>query len=172
MAEAEKYSIDRKDILFDPLTMTVSADISAARVTLDALRMIRERTGCGTVLGVSNVSFGLPAREVLGSVFLTMALHTGLSAAIMNPLSDAMTGAMISYRTLTERDANCGEYIRFADNLPARTTTTRSSETAKAADMGASPKGLRRAVEKGLCKEAGRLTREALETGREGLDLI
>ena len=172
LTEAEKYSIDRKDILFDPLTMTVSADISAARVTLDALRIIRERTGCGTVLGVSNVSFGLPAREVLGSVFLTMALHTGLSAAIMNPLSDAMTGAMISYRTLTERDANCGEYIRFADNLPARTTTTRSSETAKAADMGASPKGLRRAVEKGLCKEAGRLTREALETGREGLDLI
>ena len=172
LAEAEKYSIDRKDILFDPLTMTVSADISAARVTLDALRMIRERTGCGTVLGVSNVSFGLPAREVLGSVFLTMALHTGLSAAIMNPLSDAMTGAMISYRTLTERDANCGEYIRFADTLPATVSAAVSAGTTKTAATESSPQGLRRAVEKGLCKEAGRLAREALESGTEGLDLI
>ena len=172
LTEAEKYGIDRKDILFDPLTMTVSADPSAARVTLDALRMIREKTGCGTVLGVSNVSFGLPAREVLGSIFLTMALHTGLSAAIMNPLSDAMTGAMISYRTLTERDANCGEYIRFADTLPAKTTAAAPAGTAKAAGTEGQPQGLRRAVVKGLCREAGRLAREALEAGTEGLDLI
>jgi len=172
LTEAEKYGIARKDILFDPLTMTVSADPSAARVTLDALRMIREKTGCGTVLGVSNVSFGLPAREVLGSIFLTMALHTGLSAAIMNPLSDAMTGAMISYRTLTERDANCGEYIRFADTLPAKTTAAAPAGTAKAAGAEGQPQGLRRAVVKGLCKEAGRLAREALEAGTGGLDLI
>ncbi len=172
LTEAEKYGIDRKDILFDPLTMTVSADPSAARVTLDALRMIREKTGCGTVLGVSNVSFGLPAREVLGSIFLTMALHTGLSAAIMNPLSDAMTGAMISYRTLTERDANCGEYIRFADTLPAKTTVAAPAGTAKAVGTEGQPQGLRRAVVKGLCREAGRLAREALEAGTEGLDLI
>ena len=171
LAEAEKYGINRKDILFDPLTMTVSADPSAARVTLDALRMIREKTGCGTVLGVSNVSFGLPAREVLGSIFLTMALHTGLSAAIMNPLSDAMTGAMISYRTLTERDANCGEYIRFAETLPAKAAAAPAG-TAKAAATEGLPQGLRRAVVKGLCREAGRLAREALEAGTEGLDLI
>ena len=172
LTEAEKYGIDRKDILFDPLTMTVSADPSAARVTLDALRMIREKTGCGTVLGVSNVSFGLPAREVLGSIFLTMALHTGLSAAIMNPLSDAMTGAMISYRTLTERDANCGEYIRFADTLPAKTTAAAPAGTAKTAGTEGQPQGLRRAVVKGLCREAGRLAREALEAGTAGLELI
>jgi 5-methyltetrahydrofolate--homocysteine methyltransferase len=171
LAKAEKYGINRKDILFDPLTMTVSADPSAARVTLDALRMIRKKTGCGTVLGVSNVSFGLPAREVLGSIFLTMALHTGLSAAIMNPLSDAMTGAMISYRTLTERDANCGEYIRFAETLPAKAAAAPAG-TAKAAATEGLPQGLRRAVVKGLCKEAGRLAREALEAGTEGLDLI
>ena len=174
LAEAEKYGIGRKDILFDPLTMTVSADASAARVTLDALRMIREKTGCGTVLGVSNVSFGLPAREVLGSVFLTMALHTGLSAAIMNPLSDAMRGAMVSYRTLTERDANCGDYIRFADTLPARTPVTASPAggTEKAVGADGTPQGLRRAVVKGLCGEAGRLAKEALASGRDGLDLI
>ena len=174
LKEAEKYGISREEILFDPLTMTVSADASAARVTLDALRLIREKTGCGTVLGVSNVSFGLPAREVLGSIFLTMALNTGLSAAIMNPLSDAMTGAMVSYRTLTERDANCMDYIRFADTLPAKTAQAAASAagTVKAAGGDGTPQGLRRAVVKGLCREAARLTREALESGTDGLDLI
>ena len=174
LKEAEKYGIGREEILFDPLTMTVSADASAARVTLDALRMIREKTGCGTVLGVSNVSFGLPAREVLGSVFLTMALHTGLSAAIMNPLSDAMTGAMVSYRTLTERDANCGEYIRFADSLPEKAAASAASagNRGKEATGEGNPQGLRRAVVKGLCREAARLAREALEGGTDGLDLI
>ena len=173
LKEAEKYGIAREEILFDPLTMTVSADISAARVTLDALRMIREKTGCGAVLGVSNVSFGLPAREVLGSIFLTMALHTGLSAAIMNPLSEAMMGAMISYRTLTGRDANCMDYIRFADTLPAKTATSApTAGGAKAAGGDGSPQGLRRAVVRGLCREAARLAREALENGTQGLDLI
>ena len=107
LKEAEKYGIEPKDILFDTLTMTVSADGTAAQVTLDALKLIREKTGCGTVLGVSNVSFGLPEREVLGSAFLTIALERGLSAAIMNPLNDRMMGAMVSFRTLTGRDENC-----------------------------------------------------------------
>ena len=171
LQEAAKYGIDRKDILFDTLTMTVSADRNAAQITLDALKMIREKTGCGTVLGVSNVSFGLPEREILGSAFLTMALHSGLSGAIMNPLSDRMMGAMISYRTLTARDENCGAYIRFTGELPAM--------QAVAAPAGGSggvqetdAKGLRRAVVKGLCREAGKLARAALEEGKDGLELV
>ena len=171
LAEAAKYGIDRKDILFDPLTMTVSADQNAAKVTLDALRLIREKTGCATVLGVSNVSFGLPAREVLGGTFLAMALQAGLGAAIMNPLSNAMTGAMTGYRTLTGRDANCGAYIRFAGELPAGTTAVAGgASAAPAAETEA--KGLKRAVVKGLCAEAGRLARAALEAGKGGLDLV
>ena len=171
LAEAAKYGIENKDILFDTLTMTVSADPNAAQVTLDALRMIREKTGCGTVLGVSNVSFGLPEREVLGSVFLTLALERGLSAAIMNPLSDRMMGAMVSFRTLTGRDENCGNYIGFAGSLPAL------QAAAAPAAVGAAPKetgakGLRRAVVKGLCREAGTLAREALEAGQDGLELV
>lgn len=172
LREAEKYGIDRKDILFDPLTMTVSADSSAAQVTLEALRLIREETGCASVLGVSNVSFGLPSREVLGGTFLTMALHTGLSAAIMNPLSPEMMGAMISYRTLTGRDPNCGEYIRFAGTLPARGAVPAATETKAAGTGKPEEQGLRRAVVKGLCREAGRLAQAALDSGRDGMELV
>ena len=171
LKEAEKYGIGRKDILFDTLTMTVSTDGNAAQITLDALKMIREKTGCGTVLGVSNVSFGLPVREVLGSIFLTLALENGLSGAIMNPLSERMMGAMISYRTLTGRDANCASYIKFANDLPtmqAVATTAPAAGGAKETEA----KGLRRAVVKGLCREAANLARTALEEGRQGLDLV
>ena len=171
LKEAEKYGIRRQDILFDTLTMTVSADGTAAQVTLDALKMIRERTGCGTVLGVSNVSFGLPEREVLGSVFLTMALERGLSGAIMNPLNDRMLGAMISYRTLTGRDENCGAYIRYAGELPAMQAVSAAPAAAGAAKE-TDAKGLRRAVVKGLCREAGKLALAALENGRDGMELV
>ena len=170
LKEAGRYGIDRKDLLFDPLTMTVSADASAAQVTLDALAMIREKTGCGTVLGVSNVSFGLPEREILGSVFLTMALERGLSAAIMNPLSDRMMGAMTGFRTLTGRDENCGAYIRYAGALPAMQAVAAAPAAAGAKETDA--KGLRRAVVKGLCREAGRLALTALESGRDGMELV
>ena len=151
--------------------MTVSTDGNAAKVTLDALKMIREKTGCGTVLGVSNVSFGLPVREVLGSVFLTLALENGLSGAIMNPLNERMMGAMISFRTLTGRDENCAAYIQYANDLPTmQAVTPAAGATGGAKETEA--KGLRRAVVKGLCKEAANLTRTALEEGRDSLDLV
>ena len=171
LKEAEKYGIEPKDILFDTLTMTVSADGSAAQVTLDALKLIREKTGCGTVLGVSNVSFGLPEREVLGSAFLTIALERGLSAAIMNPLNDRMMGAMVSFRTLTGRDENCAAYVKFAGELPAMQAVS-PAVPAGAAPQETGAKGLRRAVVKGLCREAGALARTALENGEDGLELV
>lgn len=171
LKEAEKYGIRPKDILFDTLTMTVSTNGNAAKVTLDALKMIREKTGCGTVLGVSNVSFGLPVREVLGSVFLTLALERGLSGAIMNPLNERMMGAMISFRTLTGRDENCAAYIRYANDLPTMQTVAPAAGTAGGVKE-TEAKGLRRAVVKGLCKEAANLTRTALEEGRDSLDLV
>ena len=171
LKEAEKYGIRPKDILFDTLTMTVSTDGNAAKVTLDALKMIREKTGCGTVLGVSNVSFGLPVREVLGSVFLTLALERGLSGAIMNPLNERMMGAMISFRTLTGRDENCAAYIRYANDLPTMQAVAPAVGTAGGVKE-TEAKGLRRAVVKGLCKEAANLTRTALEEGRDSLDLV
>ena len=171
LKEAAKYGIGPKDILFDTLTMTVSTDGNAAKVTLDALKMIREKTGCGTVLGVSNVSFGLPVREVLGSIFLTLALERGLSAAIMNPLSERMMGAMISFRTLTGRDENCAAYIKYAGDLPTMQAVAPAAGAA-GGTKETEAKGLRRAVVKGLCKEAANLTRSALEEGRDSLDLV
>ena len=164
LARAEAIGIDRKNIVFDPLTMPVSADRNAARTTLEALRLIRESTGCGTVLGVSNVSFGLPSRETIGSAFLAMALQAGLSAAIMNPCSDKMLGAMLSFRTLAGQDPDCGDYIGFAAALAA--------PSAAAPQTTAEQDGLRRAVVKGLREEAGRWTRAALAAGRDGLSVI
>ena len=170
LARAEAEGIDRRDLVFDPLTMTVSADGQAARVTLEALRLIRKKTGCGTVLGVSNVSFGLPAREVIGGAFLTMALERGLSAAIMNPKSDAMLGAFRSFMTLNGADANCGDYIAFATALPApQAAAAASSPAPKEKEAG---KGLRYAVSKGLCAEAARLAAADLDGGRDPLALV
>ncbi len=114
LKEAKKYGIERKDILFDPLAMAVSADPSAPSVTLAALKLIREKLGANTVLGVSNVSFGLPNREVITAGFFTMALTCGLSAAIMNPFSVEMQKAYYSYLALTGKDENCEKYVSFA----------------------------------------------------------
>ncbi len=176
LGEAGKYGIASDAIVFDPLTMAVSADPGAAGVTLEALRLIRSKTDCATVLGVSNVSFGLPAREVLGSVFLTLALQAGLSAAIMNPLSDTMLGAMLSYRTLAGLDERFENYIAFGQTLPARNAASApAAQGAEKEGINAGSRelqGLRRAVVKGLCEEARSLTASALAAGRQGLDLI
>jgi len=114
---AEEYGIDKKDIIFDTLTMAVSADRNAANVTLSALRGIRDELGANTVLGVSNVSFGLPNRDVLNSTFFANALENGLSAAIMNPFSAEMMKTYYSYRALHGMDENCSEYIGFASRI-------------------------------------------------------
>ena len=104
--EAEARGIDRRDILIDPLCMAVSADARAAETTLRAIRLVRERLGVGTVLGVSNVSFGLPRREVVNASFLTLALQAGLTAAILNPNNAAMMSAFRTWRALAGLDPN------------------------------------------------------------------
>ncbi|MBR2319739.1 MAG: homocysteine S-methyltransferase family protein [Clostridia bacterium] len=157
---AAAYGIDKKDIVFDTLTMTVSADPNAANVTLSALRRIREELGCHTSLGVSNVSFGLPCREVLNSTFFTMALDAGLSAAIMNPHSGEMMKVYYAHKALTNKDANCGDYIAAAASFTVATTS--ATPAATTTEAYASP--LQRAVCKGLANEAAALTAEMLTT--------
>ena len=116
---AAHYGIGREDIIVDPLAMTISADQSAAQVTLDALRLIREELGVCTSLGVSNISFGLPQRERINAAFFTMALQNGLSAAILNPQSDAMMSVYYAYNALSGIDQQCGAYIARYAGQPA-----------------------------------------------------
>ncbi len=110
-ARAAKYGIDKKYLLMDALCLTVSAQQTEAAETIKAVRMIKERLGIKTVLGVSNISFGLPKREYINSTFFALALNNGLDACIINPCSDAMMNVYRAYRALTCLDENCGDYI-------------------------------------------------------------
>jgi len=118
---AKEYGIEVKDLIFDPLTMTVSSDQNSANVTLDALALIKENLGANTSLGVSNVSFGLPERDMINANFFTLAMSRGLSAAIMNPFSAKMMEAYTCYLALTGRDAGMANYIDFAMKNPVST---------------------------------------------------
>lgn len=111
--EAARYGIGTEDLIFDGLCMTVSSDSKGALTTLETLRRIRDELGCKSVLGVSNISFGLPQREIINASFFTMAMECGLSAAIVNPNSEAMMRAYYSFNALMDMDPQCGEYIRI-----------------------------------------------------------
>ena len=114
---AAEYGIDKKDVIFDPLALTISADTGAAKVTLSSLKAIKERLGCHTSLGVSNVSFGLPNRDAINGTFFALALENGLSAAIMNPYSADMMKVYYTYNVLKGLDSNCSEYIGTAGSF-------------------------------------------------------
>ncbi len=111
--EAGKYGIEKKDIIIDPLTLTVSTGADNAKITLDAVRGIK-KLGGNTVLGVSNISFGLPERQNINSVFYTLALEAGLDAAIINPKSEDMMKSYYSFCALMGYDENFLDYIEFA----------------------------------------------------------
>ena len=156
LSEAAFYGIDKKDIVFDALCLTVSADKTAARTTLDAVKLIRERTGCQTVLGVSNVSFGLPERTNINETFLALALENGLSAAIMNPCAPGMMKIIRSFNALNGYDENCAEYIAFCDtNAPSP-----AAAPVKTEENGS----LKEAVIKGLRKKAAEAAETMLQT--------
>ena len=157
---AAEYGIDKKDIIFDTLAMAISADPNAAHATVDSLKEIKERLGCHTSLGVSNISFGLPNRDFVTSTFFAMALENGLSAAIMNPHSADMMKTYYAYRALHGYDENCADYINFASNfIPAAAAGT----TQPAATQQEFKSALQKAVVKGLKEQAGELTAKLLE---------
>lgn len=154
ISEAEKYGIDRSDIIVDPLTMTVSSDQGSAEVTLEAVRLIKERFGVATSLGVSNISFGLPERDRINSAFFTMCLYSGLDAAIMNPFSELMMNSYYSYKALSKKDENFKQYIAFAEN-----NTISVTSSAPLGDVD-----LKTAIVKGLKDQAREITAKALES--------
>lgn len=171
---AASYGIQKKDLIFDTLTMTVSADPNAASSTLAAMNTIKNQLGCHTSLGVSNVSFGLPNREIITSIFFTMAMENGLSAAIVNPNSAEIMKAYYSFRALRKLDENCNDYISHIGELAAVTTAvsgaTADPGKAQAEDnSGLTP--LQRAIVKGLKDQAATLTITLLDT-MEPLEIV
>jgi 5-methyltetrahydrofolate--homocysteine methyltransferase len=168
---AKEYGIDKKDIIFDPLALTISADKNSARETLRAISMIRNELGAHTSLGVSNVSFGLPQRDVINSAFFTLALGNGLSAAIMNPYSTEMMKAYHAYLALAGNDDNCAKFIDFASTLPDSTQTATISAQNAAQTDDQFDSELERAIAKGLRERAAELTDELIST-KDPLDII
>ena len=170
MKRAAEYGIDKKDLIFDTLAMTVSADGNAALATLQALNMIKHELGCHTSLGVSNVSFGLPNRDIITASFFTLALENGLSAAIMNPNAAEMMKSYYSFRALHGLDDNCTDYI---ENIGKYAAVAVQSSTAATPSGGLEEYSgeLQRAIVKGLKEQAANLTIELLET-QKPLDIV
>ena len=162
LSEAEKYGISKKDLIFDPLALTISADNRAGLETLRAVEMITDELGCNTSLGVSNVSFGLPRRDIINSGFFTLAMGKGLSAAIMNPYSSQMMQAYYSYCALNALDENCSAYIEYAENIEDVAVVTNGVKSEKTIDEYKSD--LQRSIIKGLKDQSGAITQELLKT--------
>lgn len=150
--EAKKYGIDKKDILVDPLAMAVSAQPDAALITLETLKILRDEIVVCTSLGVSNVSFGLPGREMLGAAFFALALENGLSAAIINPAALDFKKIYHSFLVLHHMDENCAAYIDFAQSVPA-STAIKEKPKSGASDTHAQS-ALSAAIAKGLADQA------------------
>ena len=144
---AALYGINKKDIIFDPLAMTVSADKMSAITTLETVKKITEQLGCNTSLGVSNVSFGLPSRDLVNAAFFTTAMENGLSAAIMNPYSERMMEAYYSFNVVKGLDENCMDFINFASRQEVQPTAKQESSLT-----------LKEAIEKGLKEKASEIT--------------
>lgn len=152
---ALSLGIPKEDVYIDCLTLTASAEQAAVKETLKAVRMVTERLGLKTVLGVSNISFGLPNRELINHIFLTMALENGLSLPIMNPNVASMTGTVRAYKLLANIDKNSAEFI-------AAYNTATVAKPPEATDKG--DIDLQFAIENGLKSEGAKITKKLLQS--------
>ena len=152
--EAKKYGIDKKDIVIDVLTMTISSEPNGAKTTLEALKMVRDTYGVRTALGVSNISFGLPSRPAINANFYTMAMQNGLTAGIINPSSEDMMRSYHSYCALMNYDTNCENYIaHYGNQEPVKTAVPAGQQI-----------DLKTAIEKGLKEDAYQTTVALVKT--------
>ncbi len=158
---AMEFGIDKKDIIVDPLCLTVSSDKTAPSVTLEAIEIIKNEIGVKTSLGISNVSFGLPSRDTINSVFFAQALQKGLDAVIMNPYSKTMLDVYYAHNALMGIDENCQEYIAYASQ----------SEPASNIAQEVKELTLERAIIKGMKKEAKDIAKMLAKT-KKPLDII
>ena len=168
--KALSYGIRKEDVYIDCLTLTVSAEPEGAVQTLEALRRVKTELGLKTVLGVSNISFGLPARPLVNQNFLTMAMSAGLDLPILNPNVEAMMAAVRCYHLLTNVDENARAFIAAYGNAQVSTSIT-AAGTAAPAPAAGGKRDLTEIVLTGLKGEAGPATKALLET-REPMDIV
>ena len=180
---ALEAGIPQEDIYIDCLTLTASAQQEDVLATVQALHTCKTELGVRTILGVSNISFGLPCRPYLNTTFLTMAMYAGLDLAIMNPSSEEMMAAVYAYNVLTNRDKQSGRYIaRYADRVPASAALAKALQDKAASGVPAAAEAagpavsgpyapLMKAVEQGLKGEAAACTK-ALLAEKEPLELV
>ena len=180
---ALEAGIPQEDLYIDCLTLTASAQQEDVLATVQALHTCKTELGVRTILGVSNISFGLPCRPYLNTTFLTMAMYAGLDLAIMNPSSEEMMAAVYAYNVLTNRDKQSGRYIaRYADQVPASAALAKAMQDKAASGVPAAAEAagpavsgpyapLMKAVEQGLKGEAAACTK-ALLAEKEPLELV
>lgn len=168
LSVAKEYGIEKNNIIFDTLAMTISADPKAANETLKALNIIKNELGCHTSLGVSNVSFGLPNRDVINSVFFALALENGLSGAIMNPYSAEMMKTYYTFKALKGLDENCADYISVAESFSSTVIDNKKEPTSV---TESSSSELMTSVIKGFKEKSGEITKELLKT-KAPLDIV
>ena len=171
VAATDAIGIPRGDVYIDCLTLTVSAEQSAAAETLKAITMCKKELGGRTVLGVSNISFGLPCRGYMNTTFLTLAMQAGLDLAIMNPNTPEMMAAVRAYRVLTSQDEKCNDYVAAYANVQVQTSQVAKTDAAAPTGGAAGADALFEAVRRGLKNEARAAAEEALKT-REPLQVV
>ena len=165
---AAEYGIKKEDIFIDCLVLTVSAQQEEVQETLKAVRMVKEKLGVKTVLGVSNISFGLPNRELINETFLALALANGLDLPIMSPNASGMTRVIDSYNVLYNHDKNSEVYIKNYANVElSREVITKNGNNSSGTDNSNSEQDLIYIVVKGLKEEAAQATVELLKTHKE-----
>ncbi|MBO5068736.1 MAG: dihydropteroate synthase, partial [Clostridia bacterium] len=169
LEKAKEFGIDKKDLIFDPLALTISADKNAAKETLKAVKLIKENLGAHTSIGVSNVSFGLPERDIINGNFFTLALFNGLSAGIINPYSNEIMKAYHAFRAISGLDDNFEKYIKFTEDLPKQVAVQGTAIAKK--DSVEYQSELQKAIIKGLKEQANFITKELLLTEKP-LDIV
>ena len=161
---AAEYGIPKKNLVIDALVLTISTGQDNANVTLETMRRIRYEMGLHTVLGVSNISFGLPERSRINTAFFTMAMNNGLSAGIVNPSSEPMMSAYYSFNALIGEDEQCMAYIANASQTADKTSAAPAQKN--------SALTLEEAIIKGLSESAGEATVRLLEQNMDALAII
>ncbi len=172
---ALEYGIPRENVFIDCLTLTVSAEQDGAIETLKALKRVKTELGLKTVLGVSNISFGLPNREIINHTFLTMALENGLDLPIMNPNVHSMMGAFMGYKVLKAIDENSSNYIGYFGDMVLKTSTDKGDHSTSnnvEVSGGTIEEKLMYAIEKGLKTETTNYTTDMLNAGMQSMDIV